>query len=126
MTRENYGSASTPMHLSHFPSEGKTEILRKLDQRIETCCEKRFASLASPKRWLTMLNSTGAVPAFGRACQLASQYAVPEQHRRYRRLHVRITWRTSDGQMVKVPGPICIGGGKYSGLGLFAALDETS
>ena len=57
---------------------------------------------------------------------LASQYTVPEQHRRYRRLHVRITWRTSDGQMVKVPGPICIGGGKYSGLGLFAALDETS
>jgi CRISPR-associated protein Csb2 len=49
---------------------------------------------------------------------------VPEQHRRFRRLHVRITWRSPDGIPIKVSGPICIGGGKFSGLGLFAALDE--
>ncbi|MGP8234164.1 MAG: type I-U CRISPR-associated protein Csb2 [Limisphaerales bacterium] len=106
--------------------EEKAEILRKLDERIEHLLRKAirqsgFSEAMARDAELDWLNS-----GFWPGVPLASQYAVPEQHRRYRRLHVRITWRSSDGQMVKVRGPICIGGGKHSGLGLFAALDETS
>ena len=64
--------------------------------------------------------ATGFLPGV----DLASRYSTPNQCRRFRRVHVRIIWRSSDGQMVKVPGPICIGGGKYSGLGLFAAFND--
>ena len=104
--------------------EDKAEILHKLDQRIEHLLRKAirqsgFSEAMASDAELDWLNS-----GFWPGVPLASQYAVPEQHRRYRRLHVRITWRSSDGQMVKVPGPICIGGGKHSGLGLFAAFDD--
>ncbi|MBU6410598.1 MAG: type I-U CRISPR-associated protein Cas5/Cas6 [Verrucomicrobia bacterium] len=54
--------------------------------------------------------------------ELASRCTAPEQQRRYRRLHVQITWRDSYGEPVKVPGPICIRGGKFFGLGLFAPI----
>ena len=51
----------------------------------------------------------------------ASRYFVPGHLRDYPRYHVRITWRTSAGVPTPVAGPIVIGGGRYSGLGLFAA-----
>ena len=55
---------------------------------------------------------------------LATGYAAGDQHRRFRRLHVKITWLDVDGQAIEVPGPICIGGGKFTGMGLFAALPD--
>lgn len=52
---------------------------------------------------------------------LPSRYGVPNHLRHYPRFHVRITWRDSCGRPVQVPGPLCIGGGRFYGLGLFAA-----
>jgi CRISPR-associated protein Csb2 len=102
----------------------KTELLLKLDRRIEFLLRKaiRQAGFSDGLAQYASLEwrSTGFWPG----TDLASRYAVPEQHRRFRRLHVRITWRSPDGIPIKVSGPICIGGGKFSGLGLFAALDE--
>lgn len=43
----------------------------------------------------------------------ASRYAVPAHLAQAPRLHVKLTWPT------KVAGPICIGSGRFSGLGLF-------
>ena len=106
--------------LPPLTAKEKAELLRKLDQRIENASAKTirqagFSAMAQHAEldW----RSSG----YWHGVPLASQYAVPEQHRRYRRLHVRIAWRSSDGQMLKVRGPICVGGGKHSGLGLFAA-----
>jgi CRISPR-associated protein Csb2 len=105
-------------------AEGKAELLRKLNQRIELLLRKAIRQAGFPEAMAQHAELDWRSSGFWPGVPLASQYAVPEQHRRYRRLHVRITWRTSDGQMVKVPGPICIGGGKHSGLGLFAAFDD--
>jgi len=58
---------------------------------------------------------------FMQGADLATAYAVPDQHRRYRRLHVRIAWRKPGGEPLKVPGPFCIGGGRFTGLGLFVS-----
>lgn len=41
--------------------------------------------------------------------------------RRFPRLHVRIEWRDQAGRPVDVAGPCVIGGGRFYGLGLFAA-----
>jgi CRISPR-associated protein Csb2 len=46
----------------------------------------------------------------------ASRYAVPSHLANAPRLHVKLTWP------VKVPGPLCIGRGRFSGLGLFATV----
>lgn len=53
--------------------------------------------------------------------ELAREYFVPEHLRSYPRQHVRIEWRDADGKSIEIPGPICVGGGRYQGLGLFAA-----
>jgi CRISPR-associated protein Csb2 len=47
----------------------------------------------------------------------ASRFAVPSHLADAPRLHARITWP------VKVAGPVCIGRGRFSGVGLFAAVD---
>ena len=104
--------------------EEKTEILRKLDERIEHLLRKAIRQSGFSEVMAHDAELDWRSSGFWPGVQLASQYAVPEQHRRYRRLHVRITWRSSDGQIIKVPGPICIGGGRHSGLGLFAAFDD--
>jgi CRISPR-associated protein Csb2 len=44
----------------------------------------------------------------------ASRYAVPAHLARAPRVHVKLTWPST------VAGPICIGSGRFSGLGLFA------
>lgn len=46
----------------------------------------------------------------------ASRYVVPSHLRGSPRLHVKLTWPRT------VAGPLCIGRGRFSGLGLFAAL----
>ncbi|MEW6705941.1 MAG: type I-U CRISPR-associated protein Csb2, partial [Pseudomonadota bacterium] len=46
----------------------------------------------------------------------ASRYAVPNHLAKAPRLHVKLKWP------VKVSGPLCIGRGRFSGLGLFAPM----
>jgi CRISPR-associated protein Csb2 len=46
----------------------------------------------------------------------ASRYAVPRHLTASPRLHVKLTWP------VKVVGPLCVGRGRFSGLGLFASV----
>ncbi|MFO0685310.1 MAG: type I-U CRISPR-associated protein Csb2, partial [Sandaracinus sp.] len=46
----------------------------------------------------------------------ASRYSVPSHLVDAPRLHVRLTWP------VKVAGPLCIGRGRFSGLGLFVGV----
>lgn len=46
----------------------------------------------------------------------ASRYAVPSHLANAPRLHVKLTWPS------KVAGPLCIGRGRFSGLGLFATV----
>lgn len=102
----------------------KTVLLLKLDKRIEFLLRKaiRQAGFSDVLAQHAELEWRGK--GFWPGTELASRYVVPEQHRRYRRLHVRIIWRSPDGQPLPVSGPVCIGGGKYSGLGLFAAVDN--
>ena len=49
------------------------------------------------------------------------QFRIPQHLRGYPVYHVRIDWHDANGQPVAIPGPVVIGGGRYSGLGLFAA-----
>lgn len=54
--------------------------------------------------------------------ELARRYGVPDHLRYYPRLHVRLRWRDPEGRPVSLPGPLCIGSGRFFGVGLFAPL----
>jgi CRISPR-associated protein Csb2 len=45
-------------------------------------------------------------------------YTVRDSLKKCLRVHVRITWRDRTGCPVRVPGPICIGDGRYHGTGM--------
>lgn len=55
---------------------------------------------------------------------LARDYKVPGYLENFPRYHVQIRWRDATGAPLNVPGPLCIGGGRFAGLGVFAAQDE--
>lgn len=57
---------------------------------------------------------------------LASRYRVPDHLRRFPRMHVRLQWRDDSGRPLQVPGPVCVGGGRFYGLGLFANTTDES
>jgi CRISPR-associated protein Csb2 len=51
----------------------------------------------------------------------ADHYGVPGHIKRFPRYHVRMKFRDKDGNELEVPGPICLGAGRFFGVGLFAA-----
>lgn len=97
----------------------KEAIIRRLDARTDTLLRKalRQAGVPEPLAATAQLDWRGV--GFLPGVDLATEYAVPTQHRRYRRLHVRIVFPS-----VPFPGPLCIGGGRFLGLGLFAAVPD--
>jgi CRISPR-associated protein Csb2 len=50
----------------------------------------------------------------------ARRFAVPAYLESFPRYHFRVHWRDRGGRPVAVRGPVCLGAGRYSGLGLFA------
>ena len=58
---------------------------------------------------------------FWAGTDLADRYGVPDHLKRFPRLHVRLRWKDSQDRPIAVPGPVCLGGGRFYGVGLFAA-----
>lgn len=56
--------------------------------------------------------------------EVARAYTVPDYLKNFPRYHVQIQWRNPIGEAVNVRGPICIGGGRFLGLGLLAAKEN--
>lgn len=102
----------------------KEQIIRKLDARIERLLRKAFLDAGLPAPLVADADLQWRATGFFPGADLASRYSVPDQCRRFRRLHVRVVWRerTSNGELlpIKLSGPFCIGSGRFSGLGLFA------
>jgi CRISPR-associated protein Csb2 len=96
----------------------KADAVRKLESRIETLLRKALRQSAVPDEIIAgaqfQWRGTGFLPGV----ELATEYAVSDQHRRFRRVHCRIVFDRP------LTGPLCIGGGRFLGLGLFAAAPE--
>jgi CRISPR-associated protein Csb2 len=102
-------------------AEEKAAVLEKLDARIDALLRKAIRQAGYSEVLATHAELDWRSSGFWPGTALASHYAAGDQHRRYRKLHIRITWRAADGSAIEVPGPICIGSGKFTGMGLFAA-----
>ena len=108
---------------SGMSADEKNTLVAKLDQRIDHLIRKalRQAGYSEPIARHAHLDwrDSGFLPGV----DLASRYMSGDQHRRFRRLHVRIQFRNEHNQPLSLSGPICLGGGKFSGNGLFAAIN---
>ncbi len=108
---------------SGLSAQEKNALVVKLDQRIEHLIRKalRQAGYTEPIARHAQLDwrDSGFLPGV----DLASSYMTGDQHRRFRKLHVRIKFHDEHGEPLHIAGPLCLGGGKFSGSGLFAAIN---
>jgi CRISPR-associated protein Csb2 len=96
-------------------SEEKRSLLERLARRREALVRKalRHAGLGDELAFSAEIETRET--GFIAGVEKASRYAVPAHLAMAPRIHVKLTWP------VKVAGPICIGRGRFSGLGLFVA-----
>ncbi len=99
-------------------------LLGRLDRRIEYLLRKAIRQAGYSEELARDAEIAWRPVGFWPGTELATSYQFPEKLRRFRRLHVRITWRDAACRPISIPGPLCLGGGRFHGLGLFAAKNE--
>ena len=93
--------------------EKKKSVVHNLEKRINHLLRKALRHDGYPGELIRNARLQWRGAGFLPGTDMATNYAVPDQHRRFRRLHVRVAF---DGP---ISGPLCIGGGRFTGLGLF-------
>jgi CRISPR-associated protein Csb2 len=96
-------------------------LLTKVADRVEALLRKAIVQAGLPQELADHAELEWRGTSFWAGGDLASRYGVPDHLKRFPRLHLKIVWRDRNGVPVEVPGPICIGGGRYYGVGLLAA-----
>jgi CRISPR-associated protein Csb2 len=101
-------------------SDEQKRLLEKLDARIESLIRSAIEHAGYSHELASHAHIEWRGTGFWPGVDLASRYEVPIKLKKFPRLHVRITWRDSGGNELSLPGPICLGAGRYFGFGLFA------
>ncbi|GHV22611.1 type I-U CRISPR-associated protein Cas5/Cas6 [Planctomycetales bacterium] len=115
-----------PPAAAPLTADAKNEIWRQLDRRLEHLLRKALRQSGIPDELAQTAQLDWRDAGFLPGVDLAKNYDVPHQHRRYRRVHLRIDWRDAQGEPLKISGPLCVGGGKFSGLGLLATMPDSA
>lgn len=105
-------------------AQEQRRLLEALYRRIEKLLRKAIQDAGFPEELAMHADLDWRDAGFWPGTERAHSYAVPDHLTRFPRLHVRLRWRDTAGQPIKLAGPICLGGGRFSGLGLFAALED--
>ena len=104
------------------PADEQKRLLSSLFDRIDGLIRKAIVqsgfSRSLAEHAIVDWRKVGYLPGL----DLADRYGVPDHLKRFPRYHVRIGWRTATGQPTRVRGPLCIGSGRFAGVGLFASL----
>jgi CRISPR-associated protein Csb2 len=103
------------------PDEQK-QLLSRLSDRIDGLVRKAIVQAGLPRILAAHADIAWRKVAFWAGVDPADRYGVPDHLKRFPRYHVRIDWRNANGQPTPVPGPLCIGSGRFFGLGLFVPL----
>ena len=101
---------------------GERALLEKLNARIEALLRKALVQSGLAKDLVERAELDWRGVAFVAGVPNAAAFEVPAHLRSARRLHVRITFRDERGDLLGVRGPLCVGSGRFYGLGLLAAL----
>lgn len=109
--------------LKHGTSTNEQKrLLDRIDNRIDGLLRKAITQAGFSQVLADRAELEWRKIGFWPGADLADRYGVPDHLRRYPRFHVRLRWRDSYNGPVQVGGPVCLGGGRFYGLGLFAAL----
>lgn len=103
-------------------AEEQKRLLERLDKRIDTLLRKAIVQAGFSQELATYAELEWRKSGFWPGIDLAERYGVPDHLKRFSRWHVRLRWRDAQRKPIAVPGPLCLGGGRYYGLGLFAAM----
>jgi CRISPR-associated protein Csb2 len=103
-------------------ADDKAAVLKKLDSRIDSLLRKALRQSGYSESIASSAEIDWRSTGFWPGTALSYHYLAGDQHRRYRKLHIKITWRDASGSPIPVPGPICLGSGRFTGMGLFAAV----
>ena len=109
-----------PPQVENLSAKEKREILGKLEKRTEDLLRKAILHAGYSAEMAKNAKLYWRSAGFWPGAALSGKSFVPQYLRQYRRLHVRIDWRDSEGKLIEVNGPVCLGGGRFLGMGLFA------
>jgi CRISPR-associated protein Csb2 len=107
---------------AEIDAKEQKELLQRLDSRIEGLLRKAIIQAGFSGVLAENAEIEWRKVGFWPGADLAERYGVPDHLKRFPRFHVKIQWRDAQKSLVQVPGPICLGGGRFYGLGLFAAI----
>lgn len=91
-------------------------LLDRLSRRREALVRKALVQSGLGEHLARTAHVETRPTGFIAGVERASRYSVPSHLTPSPRLHVKLTWPA------KVAGPLCIGRGRFSGMGLFAAV----
>jgi CRISPR-associated protein Csb2 len=97
-------------------------LLERLNARIDGLLRKAIVQAGFPQELAARAELEWRKTGFWPGTDLADRYGVPDHLNRFSRWHVRLRWRDAQMKPIALPGPLCLGGGRYYGLGLFAAM----
>jgi CRISPR-associated protein Csb2 len=107
---------------SKVGADEQKKLLNRMDDRIDGLLRKAIVQAGFSQTLADHAELEWRNVGFWPGADLVSRYGVPEHLRRFPRFHVRLQWRDARNRLTRIPGPICLGGGRFYGLGLFAAL----
>ena len=113
------GKLRRRLNTNKLTGEEKKSILFKLDKRIDYLLRKSIRQAGYSDELSRNAQIQFRSAGFMQGVDFAMNYSVSNHHRRFRRLHVCISWNNQNREPVNITGPICIGGGRFTGLGLF-------
>jgi CRISPR-associated protein Csb2 len=103
-------------------ADDQKRYLGRLDWRIGGLLRKAISQAGFSEVLAEHAQLEWRATGFWPGVDLASRYTVPDHLRRFPRLHVQISWRDGEDRPIDISGPVCIGGGRFYGLGLFAVV----
>jgi CRISPR-associated protein Csb2 len=103
-------------------SSEQKSLLERLAGRIDGLLRKAIVQAGFSEELARHAELEWRKCGFLAGVEMADSYGVPDHLRRFPRYHVRIRWLDGAGAPVAVPGPVCIGGGRFYGIGLFAGV----
>jgi len=98
-------------------------LLERLSDRIDNLLRKAIIQAGFSETLAVYADVEWRKVGYWPGADRTDRYFVPRHLRKFPAYHVLITWRDASGNAIRIPGPIVIGGARYSGLGLFAAME---